>query len=266
MGIINLHPDSFFAKHRHTNIISAITHVRQMIGDGVDIIDIGAEPTNPQISTPISAQQEMDRLLPVLEILKSEFDIPVSVDTSSPEVMQSVIQFGVSIINDVRALQIEGAVDVVANSDVMVCLMYMGGSKHNTIMHSAKEFLSQRITACEQAGISKHKIIIDPGFGAGIFGKSTAENLQLLNELQQLQSLQLPILVGISRKTFIGDILNAPVEKLLFGGLAATVVAIQNGANIIRTHDVKETIDIVTMITTIMENYKLCEESDVKNT
>ncbi len=256
MGVINMTPDSFSTNGRFQNIDKALKHAQQMITDGVDIIDVGAEPTNPSLHPCVSLQEETDRLMPFLAKLCQNFDVPVSVDTSKPEIMIEAIKQGVSIINDVRAFQREGAIAAVADKNVMLCLMHMSYPEgkpegidcenfNSDVTTKVKDFLAQRIEILEAANIRRARLILDPGIGFGNFGKSTRDNLKLLNSINVFKDFDLPVLIGVSRKTFIGDILQNAPEDRLAGSIAATAIAVYNGANIIRTHDVKLTSEAV---------------------
>lgn len=256
MGILNLSPNSYCATGRHPTIEAALRHAQQLQAEGAAIIDVGAEPTNPGVNPTISLQQELDALIPVIELLTKELSILLSVDTSKPEVMREAIKQGVGFINDVRALQDPATLKIVADAKVAVCLMHMAyphGKPSNAqsiqedIIIVIKDFLQTRIEACQAAGIDAKQIVIDPGIGHGNFGKNLAQNLRLINRLHEFNSLGKPILIGISRKTFIGELLNLPVAERLAGSLAATAIAISRGASIIRTHDVKETLEAVRM-------------------
>ena len=264
MGILNITPDSFAAVGRYLDPEQALQHAHKMVAEGADIIDVGAEATNPQLNPCISTQEELDRLLPVLERLTRELSIPISVDTSKPEVMIEAVKLGVSLINDVRALRMENALVTAAKLNVSVCLMHMrypyGKSAavnqtptEQDIISEVKTFLQERIAACLTAGILADKIIVDPGIGHGNFGKNLSENLILLKRLSELRELGFPILIGVSRKTFIGELLNLPVAERLSGSLAAAVIAILNGASIIRVHDVKETAEAMRVVAAIKE-------------
>lgn len=258
MGIINVTPDSFSTIGRFQDPTLILNYAKKLMDEGADIIDIGAEPTNPSLHPCLSLQEELDRLLPVLQRLQQEIPIPISIDTSKPEVMSEVIKYGVRIINDVRAFRQKDALAAIAKTEVMVCLMHMSypeglpaGVTHEEfvpdVMTVVKNFLKQRVQACEDLGIKRERIMIDPGIGYGSFGKKTEDNLKILKDLEQLKTLNLPILIGPSRKTFIGDILKKPVTERLAGSLAVAALAVYNGASIIRTHDVKETADAVKM-------------------
>lgn len=265
MGILNVTPDSFCEAGRVASVDQALFYVAQMIADGATIIDVGGEPTNPSVHPVVSLQTELDCTIPVIEALTQRFAIPISIDTSKPEVMREAISHGVSLVNDVRALRYPGAVEVIAKANIPVCLMHMvypdGGSiktpkpcdKHQALatLPAILNFFTQRVEACVSAGIRRENLILDPGIGGGNFGKTTWQNLHLLANLSALKQFNLPILVGVSRKQFIGELLKAPVEQRLYGSLAAATVAMMNGANIIRTHDVKATADAAKMVAAI---------------
>ncbi|MFT3742133.1 MAG: dihydropteroate synthase [Gammaproteobacteria bacterium] len=257
MGILNFTPNSQTAVGRFQSVEPALRHAARMMEEGAAIIDVGGEPTNPGVFPIISLQEEMDRVLPLLERLRQELPVLLSVDTSKPEVMQEAIRLGVDMINDVRALRLPGALAAVSQSQVAVCLMHMRypegrpavpSTSVDSIETEVFHFLQDRVQACLAAGIEASRIVIDPGIGHGNFGKDLAENIRLIRQLSTFKALNLPILVGVSRKTFIGEILNLPVEDRLYGSLAATVVAIQQGASIVRTHDVKATMEILKVI------------------
>jgi dihydropteroate synthase len=260
MGILNITPDSFFSDSRCEDPQIALKRAWKMIEEGAAIIDIGAEATNPQCtSNSLDLNTELKRLLPIVELLARELPIPISVDTSKAPVIRAVLAAGAGMINDVRALRLEGALSAVAAAKVPVCLMHMhfvsglGGQDpdqvdyKNGVVAAVKEFLQERIHACLQVGIARECILIDPGIGGGSFGKSLAQDLSLLRHLDEIKTLDYPLLVGVSRKSFIGKLLNLPAEERLAASLAATVLAITQGANIIRTHDVKATYEAVRM-------------------
>lgn len=225
-----------------------------MVSDGAAMIDIGAEPTNPGVHPVISLQEELDQVIPFIEALAARIAVPISVDTSKPEVMREAVLAGAGFINDVRALQYPGALEIAAQAQVPVCLMHMAFShgkpldvSHTDadIVTTVANFLRARIEACVAAGIARDSIVIDPGIGGGSFGKDLPQNLNLLARLPELKTLNAPLLVGISRKSFIGELLNLPVEERLYGSLAAAVMAVNNGAAIIRAHDVRATVEAV---------------------
>lgn len=266
MGILNITPDSYCAIGRYTSVDAAVTYAQQMVAEGAAIIDVGGEPTNPGVNPVISLQQELDRVIPVIEALADNIDVPISVDTSKPQVMQEAIAHGARFINDVRGLSNPGALRVVAEANVAVCLMHMAFPLGNPdpawhagddVAVTVKEFLQARIDACIAAGIARERIVIDPGIGGGSFGKNVAQNLQLLANLNILKTCHVPILVGVSRKMFIGELLDLPVEQRLSGSLAATVMAVNQGANIIRAHDVKATVEAVKVAAAIINNTHL---------
>jgi dihydropteroate synthase len=261
MGILNLTPDSFADGGQYLTIDLALRRVEQMLKEGADVIDVGAESSRP-FAKKISAAQEIERLLPTLAKIKSNFDIPLSVDTYKPEVMKESIRIGIDNINDIMALQCEGALATVAESNVSVCLMHMQGCpdtmQHNPdyqdVVLEVETFLQQRINTCLNAGITSDRIVIDPGFG---FGKTTEHNLQLLKNLNRFCNRSSPVLVGLSRKASIGEILNLPVAERLYGSLAAHVIAVMQGATIIRTHDIKPTVEALKIATAVSKQETL---------
>ncbi|MGV6809785.1 MAG: dihydropteroate synthase [bacterium] len=249
MGILNATPDSFSDGGQFSSLSLALQHVEAMQKAGVDIIDIGGESTRPNAS-PVSEAEELQRVIPIIQHIRAnDAAIKLSIDTSKAVVMQAAIDAGVDMVNDVRALQQDGALGVCAASDVSVCLMHMQGQPdtmqnqptYHNVVEQIKDFFQQRIRACEQTGIDRSRLVLDVGFG---FGKTLEHNVQLLAELAQFKSFGLPLLAGISRKTMIGALLeNAPVDQRLYGSLSAAVMACLNGASIIRVHDVKATVD-----------------------
>jgi len=257
MGILNVTPDSFSDGGQFTCFDNALKQVEQMIDNGVDIIDIGGESTRPGAAE-VNVDDEIDRVIPLLKAIKSRFDINVSIDTSKAEVMAEAITYGADMINDVRALQNQGCLEVVAQSDIAVCLMHMQGMprtmqenpQYNNIIDDVLEFFRLRIDCCEQSGINRERLVLDPGFG---FGKTLAHNYEVLAKLTQFKSLGLPVLAGISRKSMIGNLLNRKVKERLAGSLAAAIVAIQQGANIIRVHDVKESVDAINILKAVAQ-------------
>ena len=252
MGILNITPDSFSDGGKFAHFDSALKQVELMIENGVNIIDIGGESTRPG-AVDVSEQDELSRVIPLLKAIKAKFDIKVSIDTSKSEVMSQAISHGADIINDVRALQNEGCLAVLASSDVPVCLMHMQGlprtmqdsPQYEDIIEDIKQFFIERIKVCEQAGIQRERIIIDPGFG---FGKTVEQNYQLLAQLHQFDDLGLPLLSGTSRKSMIGNLLQRNVDERLAGSLTTAIIAAQNNASIIRVHDVKETVDALKVL------------------
>jgi dihydropteroate synthase len=249
MGIVNVTPDSFSDGGQWFNPKHALDHALQLIDEGAGIIDIGGESTRPG-AAPVSLDEEMRRVVPVVSALAALVTVPISVDTSRPEVIKAVLGAGASMINDVRALREPGALDAVAASTAGVCVMHMQGQpstmqiapEYRSVISAVSEFLAERSLVCEKAGISRDRVVIDPGIG---FGKSVAHNLELLARLSELTALQLPILVGVSRKSIIGAVTGRPVEQRMAGGLAFNTAAVLAGASIIRAHDVAPTVDAV---------------------
>lgn len=260
MGILNVTPDSFSDGGQFACLDKALLEVEKMIDNGVDIIDIGGESTRPG-AVDVSAIDEIARVIPLLKAIKSRFDIDVSIDTSKAEVMAEAIIYGANMINDVRALQNKGCLDVVAQSDIDICLMHMQGMprtmqvdpQYKDIIDDILKFFIRRIEQCEQSGINKERLVLDPGFG---FGKTLPHNYEVLANFAQFKKLGLPLLAGISRKSMIGNLLNRDVNQRLAGSLAAAVVAVQQGANIIRVHDVQETVDVVNVLKEVAQ-YKI---------
>lgn len=266
MGLINLAPDSFSAKTRFDNVDMAVEYASQIVAEGATIIDLGAEPTNPALEPFTSEDIELERLLPVLEKILKQTDALISIDTSKPRVMQACIEMGAHIINDVRGLRMPGAIETAAKLNAGICIMHMrypdGVPKAGLTfdqpnwLTEIKTFLSERIAACLSQGIQSQQLMIDPGIGYGSFGKSTAQNCQLLQNLAMFQDLGYPLLIGASRKTFIGDILQVSEDNRVSGSLAAAVIAALQGAHIIRVHDVEETMRAVTIARTIIDEGK----------
>ncbi len=253
MGILNVTPDSFSDGGSFNSTDLALSQALQMIKEGASIIDVGGESTRPGAAD-VSLQEELDRVVPVIEIIKNEVDIQVSADTSKAGVMREALVAGADMINDVRALQEPNTLTVCAEMNATVCLMHMQGQprsmqvkpKYGDVVEEVANFFEQRIQTCVKAGIDKDRIILDPGFG---FGKNLQHNLQLLAKLDNFSSFGLPILVGISRKRMIGELLDdADVSDRLFGSLSAAVIATMKGSAIIRVHDVKETVEAIKVV------------------
>lgn len=247
MGILNTTPDSFSDGGQFNVASAALEHALQMIAQGADIIDVGGESTRPGAS-PVALDDELARVIPVIEKIRQHSPVFISIDTSKVEVMRQAVAAGADMINDVLALQTPGAVDACARLGVPVCLMHMQGEprsmqsnpQYSNVVAEIKTFLEQRIAVCLQAGIARENIVVDPGFG---FGKTLQHNLQLMKHLEQLTALPYPVLAGVSRKTMIGKILDAEVQDRLYGSLAAAVLAYTKGARILRVHDVRPTVD-----------------------
>lgn len=258
MGILNVTPDSFSDGGSFIHKDKAVQHVEQMIKDGVGIIDIGGESTRPG-ALAVSIDDEYQRVIPIIKAIREISDIPVSIDTSKPEVMQEAVSAGASMINDVNALRSEAAVDIAATLDVPVCIMHMQGEprsmQHNPcyddVVNDIKAFLTERINVCVSAGIKHNNIIIDPGFG---FGKTLDHNLSLFKHLDEFKSLDVSLLVGVSRKSMIGAVLdNAPVDERLYGSVALATLAAWMGTDILRVHDVKATVDALKLCQAIKQ-------------
>ncbi|WKE66596.1 dihydropteroate synthase [Gallaecimonas kandeliae] len=249
MGILNVTPDSFSDGGRYQGLEAALRHAERLIAEGAHWLDIGGESTRPGAAE-VPEAEEVERVVPVVEAIKARFDVKVSVDTSKAAVMKGAIAAGADMINDVRALREPGALAAVAASDVLVCLMHMQGQprtmqaapQYQDLMGEVSAFLMDRVAACEGAGIKRERIWLDPGFG---FGKSLEDNYVMLNRLEEFQALGLPLLVGMSRKSMVGQLLDRPVDERLAGSLACALVAVQRGADIIRVHDVQATQDVL---------------------
>jgi dihydropteroate synthase len=257
MGVINITPDSFYAGSRCQNADQALKLAELMHKEGADIIDIGGEATNPKLDvsvSQVSVQEELDRVVKVVELIKAHVPIQISVDTSKPEVMEAAVKTGADMINDQRSLTFPGALEMAAKLNVPVCLMHMFGLNRKPYedcaltLQEVKSYLEQRIKAALDAGIKPDHIIIDPGFGHGNYGKSTTENLFILKNLEQVIEIGCPVMVGLSRKTLIGEILNVKVEERLAGSLCLAILAAIKGAQILRVHDVKETAEAIRML------------------
>ncbi len=256
MAIINVTPDSFSDGGQFSTFENACKQVDRVIEEGATILDIGGESTRPG-ATDVSVEEELARVIPVIEYAAKHPDIWISIDTSKPEVMEKAVAAGAHIINDVRALQAPGAVAMATSLDVPVCLMHMQGKpetmqdnpSYDNVIQQIVDFLSLRIDYCVAAGMPRENIIIDPGFG---FGKTLAHNYELLAKLPELHSMHLPVLIGLSRKSMIGDLLQRNVDERLAGSLAGAMIAAQQGAQILRVHDVKETVDALTVMSATM--------------
>lgn len=248
MGIVNVTPDSFSDGGRFQQSQQAIAHALQLVEQGADILDVGGESTRPGAAL-VSEDEELRRVIPVLEALVTK-GYAVSIDTRKARVMRETVQAGASMINDVYALREPGALEAVANSAVAVCLMHMQGQpqtmqvapQYEDVIGEVRGFLAQRILACEQAGIDRTRLIVDPGFG---FGKTLAHNLALLRRLDKIAALGVPVLAGLSRKSMLGALTGRPLEQREYAGVAAHLLAIQQGAKILRVHNVAAMKDAV---------------------
>ena len=256
MGILNITPDSFSDGGQYNRMDAALLRVEQMLAAGATLIDVGGESTRPGAAL-VSVQEEVDRVVPMVEAIKARFDTVVSIDTSTPEVMRGSAAVGGGLINDIRALLRPGAMQAAADSGLAVCLMHMQGDPqtmqqapaYDSVLADVNSFLELRVQACLDAGIERNRLVLDPGFG---FGKSLQHNLELFAGMPQVRPLDLPLLVGVSRKSMIGQALDRPVDQRLSGGLALATLAVAKGARIIRVHDVPETVDAVRMAEAVL--------------
>jgi len=247
MGVLNVTPDSFSDGGDFSSFDLALRRAERMVEEGADILDIGGESTRPGAAR-VSAQEEIDRVVPVIEALWSRVSPPLSVDTSKPDVMRAAVGVGAGMINDVRALRVPGALQAAVDAGVPVCLMHMQGEpgtmqiapKYSDVVSEVRNYLRHRIDTCMRAGIAEDRLLVDPGFG---FGKTLAHNLALLAGLEEICLLGLPVLVGLSRKSMIGTLTGRPVNERLGGSLAGAVLAVERGARLVRVHDVAATVD-----------------------
>ncbi|TDS99453.1 dihydropteroate synthase [Erwinia rhapontici] len=252
MGILNVTPDSFSDGGKHNELIQALTHANEMINAGATIIDVGGESTRPGAAE-VSVQQELDRVMPVVEAIAQRFEVWISVDTSKPDVIRESARAGAHIINDIRSLQEPGALAAAAETGLPVCLMHMQGEpktmqqapQYQNILQDVDAFFVEHISRCEAAGIKKSQLLLDPGFG---FGKNLSHNYQLLSHLADYHHFGLPLLVGMSRKSMVGQLLNVGPSQRLTGSLACAVIAAMQGAHILRVHDVKETVEAMRVV------------------
>jgi len=255
MGILNVTPDSFSDGGRFGQRDAALRHAEAMCRAGASLIDVGGESTRPGARA-VSPVEELERVAPIVEAIAAELNVIISVDTSTPAVMRETARLGAGLINDVRSLQRDGALDAAADSGLPVCLMHMRGEpttmqqnpRYDDILSEVRVFLSERMAACAAAGIAVERLILDPGFG---FAKTQEHNLRLFKHLQSLHELGRPLLVGVSRKSMIGRALNREVGERLYGSLALAALAITKGAHILRVHDVPETVDVVRMLAAV---------------
>ncbi|KXI21899.1 dihydropteroate synthase [Photobacterium sanguinicancri] len=249
MGILNVTPDSFSDGGQFHQFDHAMRHVESMLSAGVSIIDIGGESTRPGAAD-VATAEELDRVVPVIEAIRQRFDCWISIDTSKAQVMTAAVNAGADLINDVRALQEPGALEAAAAANVPVCLMHMQGQprtmqhqpSYENLLMDVSQFLAERIQACEKAGIAKNQLLLDPGYG---FGKTIEDNYQLLAHLEQFHQFGLPLLVGMSRKSMVFKLLDKKPAECVAGSLACAAIAAMKGAQIIRVHDVAETVDVL---------------------
>ena len=255
MGILNVTPDSFSDGGRFAALDAALRHAQSMVQAGATLIDVGGESTRPGAPV-VSQQEELDRVAPVVERISRELDVIISVDTSAPMVMTEVARLGAGLINDVRSLRREGALQAAAATGLPVCLMHMLGEPgdmqdnphYDDLVGEVSAFLVDSMARCATAGIGPERIVLDPGFG---FAKTLQHNLSLFKHMEALHALGRPLLVGVSRKSMVGQTLNRPVAERLYGSLALAALAMTKGARILRVHDVAETVDVVRMIAAV---------------
>lgn len=255
MGVLNVTPDSFSDGGRFAALPAALAEAERLASEGAAIIDVGGESTRPG-AAPVAVDEELRRVIPVIEHLVERLAVPVSVDTSKPDVMRAAIAAGASMINDVTALRTPGAIETVAESDVALCLMHMQGEprsmqqapRYMDVLAEVRDFLHGRVARCVEAGISVSRLVIDPGFG---FGKTLEHNLELLRRLPELVAVGYPVLVGLSRKSMIGKLTGRAEGERLGGSLALATLAVLSGARIVRAHDVGPTIDAIRIVAAV---------------
>lgn len=255
MGVLNVTPDSFSDGGQYRQVNAAVDHGLRMVEEGAAIIDVGGESTRPG-ADPVDAEEEIRRVVPVIEKLRAQTDAVISVDTSKPQVMRAAAAAGAGLINDVRALSEKGALEAAVASECAVCLMHMQGDPrsmqlaphYDDVVSEVKAFLEQRVHSCRAAGMAADRMVIDPGFG---FGKTLEHNLQLLRHLGQL-GIGLPIMVGLSRKSIVGRLTGRPAGERVYGSVALAVISVMNGARIVRVHDVGATVDALKTVTAVL--------------
>jgi dihydropteroate synthase len=255
MGVINVTPDSFSDGGRYLDLEAARVQARRLAEEGADLLDVGGESTRPGAAR-VGVQEELDRVVPVIEAIRAELNLPISIDTSKPEVMREAVSAGAGMINDVRALRHPGALEAARELGVPVCLMHMLGEpgtmqtdpSYSDVVVDVHAFLEQRVQVCRDVGIPREQLLVDPGFG---FGKTLSHNLSLLRHLRHFTDLGLPVVAGLSRKSMIGAILDAAVDERLYGSLTAAVIAALNGASILRVHDVGPTVQAVKVVAAV---------------
>ena len=256
MGILNITPDSFFDGGKYSSIDQVMFRVEEMIDEGADIIDIGGESSRPG-SARISIQEELDRVSPVVSSIRDKFDIPISIDSMKSDVIEELLQFNIDIINDISSLSDKKLLDILKKTDIYICLMHMikdpsimqNDPKYNNVTQDVLTYLRDKCNYCFDNGIDSEKIIIDPGFG---FGKTLDHNYELLNNLNLFAEVSSNILVGISRKSMIGNLLDKTLDKRLFGSISAAVISVIKNAKIIRTHDIRETKIAIDLINSLI--------------
>lgn len=256
MGIVNVTPDSFSDGGKFASTKLAVEHALKLIAEGADILDIGGESTRPN-AQPVSLDDELNRVIPVIEALSKISTVPISIDSYKPEVMRLAIAAGADIVNDVRALQEDGALEIVANSNVGICLMHMQGTPQTMqlepnyldVVEEVKQFLIDRLHATVTHGITKNRILLDPGFG---FGKTREHNITLIQHLDKFIEIGQPLLVGLSRKSVLGSISGGDEGQRLNASIAASVISAMKGAKVLRVHDVKATVDALKVVTAVI--------------
>ncbi|MGB2146102.1 dihydropteroate synthase [Vibrio toranzoniae] len=259
MGILNVTPDSFSDGGKFNSLDNALLQAERMIQAGVSIIDIGGESTRPG-APDVSLEEELSRVIPTIKAIRAKFDVWISIDTSKPEVMREAVEAGADLINDVRALQEPGALEAAADANVPVCLMHMKGQprtmqstpNYDDVLKDVEDFLTERVESCEAVGISKEQLILDPGFG---FGKTIEHNYHLLAHLEKFHSLGLPILAGMSRKSMIYKLLDKVPADCMVASVTCATIAAMKGAQIIRVHDVEDTLEAMKIIEVMNNNH-----------
>lgn len=255
MGIVNVTPDSFSDGGQFSNTDLAVEHALKLVEEGADILDIGGESSRPN-AEPVPLQEELNRVIPVIQALQGRVNVPISIDTYKPEVMQAAIAAGADLVNDIKALQEMGALEAVKNSTVGICLMHMQGTPqtmqidphYEDVVAEVKTFLNHRLQILLSAGIEKNRILLDPGFG---FGKTREHNIRLVKELDQLLNLGQPLLVGLSRKSVLGKLTGGDESQRLHASVAAAVVSAMKGAHVVRVHDVRATVEAMKVVAAV---------------
>lgn len=255
MGIVNVTPDSFSDGGQFSNTDLAVEHALKLVEEGADILDIGGESTRPN-AEPVPLQEELNRVIPVIQALQGRVNVPISIDTYKPEVMRAAIAAGADLVNDIKALQEIGALEAVKKSNVGICLMHMQGTPqtmqidphYEDVVAEVKTFLNQRLQILLAAGVEKNRILLDPGFG---FGKTREHNIRLVKELDQLLDLGQPLLVGLSRKSVLGKLTGGDESQRLHASVAAAVVSAMKGAHIVRVHDVSATVEAMKIVAAV---------------
>ena len=257
MGVLNVTPDSFSDGGRFADVEAAVGHALQMVAEGAALVDVGGESTRPGAQA-VSADEEIRRVVPVIEALAARTQVPISIDTSKPAVMTAAVRAGASVINDVRALREPGALEAAADTQAAICLMHMQGEprtmqadpRYGDVVAEVRDFLRERAAACLARGVAKDRLLIDPGIG---FGKRLEHNLALLAGLPALAGLGWPVVIGVSRKSMFGALLGRAVDARVAGGTAAATAAVLAGASVVRTHDVAATVDAVKVVVALRD-------------